>query len=76
MGLFDRVLAEYPHCNREVELQSKAGDCILNSYSINQVPVAIAVDLKSNYICSGCSGKYTFHSDASEYVKCELISIR
>ena len=46
MGMFDTVIATCPVCEEEVEFQSKAGDCLLRTYTENFVPVAIAEDLE------------------------------
>lgn len=45
MGVFDRVYASCPKCGEQVEFQSKAGKCVLASYSTNSVPMEIASDL-------------------------------
>lgn len=42
MGMFDSVYATCPKCNKEVEFQSKAGECLLNRYSVDSVPPEIA----------------------------------
>ena len=45
MGMFDAVIVRCPACNEAIEFQSKAGPCRLNDYSIEAVPVDIAIDL-------------------------------
>lgn len=46
MGMFDSVFAECPKCGKDVEFQSKAGDCLLSKYRIpGDVPGEIAEDL-------------------------------
>lgn len=45
MGMFDSVYARCPRCSAEVEFQSKAGACTLQSYRPDEVPAEIANDL-------------------------------
>lgn len=44
MGVFDSVVIRCD-CGEEVEFQSKAGDCLLETFNIVNVPPAIALDL-------------------------------
>ena len=44
MGVFDSVMIRC-FCGEEVEFQSKAGECLLETFKIRNVPPAIAVDL-------------------------------
>lgn len=44
MGMFDSMYVKCK-CGREVEFQSKAGDCGLHKYTIDDCPAAIAGDL-------------------------------
>lgn len=56
MGMFDRVSARCPNCNEIIEWQSKAGDCNLDDYSIESVPVEIAADIDGEYTsCDNCT---------------------
>ena len=48
MGMFDSVFATCPTCDKEIEFQSKAGECRLKRYSINSVPPEIAVDISGH----------------------------
>lgn len=54
MGMFDSVYVDCV-CGARVEFQSKAGECNLDHYTINNVPPGIACDLigKSEK-CSEC----------------------
>lgn len=45
MGMFDSVFVTCPKCGKQVEFQSKVGDCNLNSYTSDCVPILIALDL-------------------------------
>lgn len=63
MGMFDSVKGNCPSCQKEVELQSKAGKRLLASYSLNKIPVEIAGDLNLKWDelqnkCEHCGAKF------------------
>ena len=53
MGMFDSVFVACRNkdCDNVIEFQSKMGDCILKSYSIDDVPIAIAKDISGERMC-------------------------
>jgi NMD protein affecting ribosome stability and mRNA decay len=42
MGMYDTVVSFCPECGDVVEFQSKAGDCLLDRFSLDSVPMEIA----------------------------------
>jgi hypothetical protein len=57
MGMFDSLFVECPNCGNTIELQSKAGDCILASYNIDSVPASVLADIaekESPFMCYQC----------------------
>lgn len=54
MGMFDSVVMRCD-CGGMIEVQSKAGDCLLRSYDAHAVPSRIAVDVNGQYgACDRC----------------------
>ena len=45
MGMFDRVYVDCPNCNRDVEFQSKAGDCYMLHFNLDDAPVKVLMDI-------------------------------
>lgn len=45
MGMFDSLMVPCPKCGAMVEFQSKAGECILAEYTIEDCPIVILADL-------------------------------
>lgn len=45
MGMFDSLYVECSKCHEQIEFQSKAGACRLDSYNLSDCPPAIAGDL-------------------------------
>jgi hypothetical protein len=55
MGMYDSVIASCPRCGADVEFQSKAGACLLNTYRPVAVPTKIAADLNGELeTCPAC----------------------
>lgn len=43
MGLYDSIYAKCPNCGEEIEFQTKSGDCLMGSYTIENCPdIALA----------------------------------
>lgn len=60
MGMFDTVVVNCPNCSTIVDFQSKAGDCVLDTYKISYVPIKIALDLNGSYTeCTECGESIT-----------------
>lgn len=58
MGMFDTVHVKCPACGEILELQSKAGHCILNEYNLDNVPAHIAGDLINRELdCRYCGAE-------------------
>jgi hypothetical protein len=45
MGMFDSIYVRCPECGVEHEFQSKAGDCYLHRYSLDDAPPQVLGDL-------------------------------
>jgi len=61
MGMYDEVFVRCPHCNEPNRLQSKAGECILGSFVLDDAPPRILKDLEvSNpHYCEFCNKEYS-----------------
>ena len=55
MGMYDTVVFKCPNCNEDIEEQNKSGDCVLDRFRSDEVPVEIARDMISSYLrCDHC----------------------
>jgi len=60
MGCFDEITIRCPKCGYHVLEQSKAGDCTMSMYRLEEAPTAILADLDDKQIqCSDCG--YILH---------------
>ena len=59
--MFDTLMVACPDCGKMIEFQSKAGDCILAEYDVNNVPDEIAVDVKDDISSCECGKKVKLH---------------
>lgn len=58
MGIFDSVIVRC-FCGGEIEFQSKAGECILQTFEIEKVPRKVAIDISGNSsVCNKCNKEY------------------
>lgn len=55
MGMFDSVMVPCPTCGECAEFQSKAGDCTLAVYSLDEAPADVLSDIdKQPEACKKC----------------------
>lgn len=59
MGMFDSVNVFCPACGAEVEFQSKAGECCLLEYSLDNMPASVAADLNGESCVCDCGKTIT-----------------
>lgn len=62
MGMFDRFYHRCPNCGRDVEWQSKAGECALSHYTLADIPKCIAGDLDGQSEQCKCGKTLTVHT--------------
>lgn len=43
--MFDRIWVSCPNCKTDVEFQSKAGECSLKDYTLDDAPPEIKLDI-------------------------------
>jgi predicted RNA-binding Zn-ribbon protein involved in translation (DUF1610 family) len=63
MGMFDEVNVSCTTCGSIVSFQSKAGECVLATFSKDSVPIEIANDIDGDTeLCPDCGEPTTIHS--------------
>ena len=62
MGMFDSVIIPCAVCGAPLEFQSKAGDCSLRSFTLDNVPSEIAADLNGQWERCKCGAQTTIAS--------------
>ena len=69
MGMFDRVWVECPKCGKGVEFQSKAGDCVLADYTLDNVPIIVGLDLiHEKEKCENCGAIVIVEVDTVQHI--------
>lgn len=53
MGMFDTVEFKCPFCNQKTDLQSKSGECAMEHYTLEDVPMAVATGAYGR--CNHCN---------------------
>lgn len=59
MGMFDSLYVECRKCGEQVEFQSKAGDCYLHSYTLDNCPASVAGDIIGQSMICKCGNGVT-----------------
>ena len=61
MGMFDSIIFHCTDCGEKIEAQSKGGACSLCKYSLDRVPISVALDCNRHapFICK-CGATYEF----------------
>jgi len=74
MGMFDTVRIKCPKCGEHIEEQSKAGDCMLNTYDLENAPPALIQDVSGiEYECYSCKAKLIVLSEIKVDVKVKVL---
>jgi uncharacterized Zn finger protein len=60
MGMFDTISVDCPKCSAKLHVQTKTGPCVLNTYSLDEIPVDMAEYLDGTIDNCGHCG-YVFH---------------
>lgn len=77
MGMFDTIKFHCPNCGNEIEEQTKAGGCMLETFSSNKVPTEIAVQMAGDRIrCDMCHREYYMRIELPKTTEIELIEIK
>jgi hypothetical protein len=74
MGCYDSVWFKCPNCGEKLEAQSKGGNCDMEDYTPNKVPISVALDLILWDRCK-CGKAYTIKEIEPEFVKVELVEV-
>lgn len=62
MGLYDRIHAECPNCGATVEFQSKALDCMMDVFTLENAPVEVVYDTMNDpHKCTKCGEWCALH---------------
>ena len=76
MGLFDYIVAECPRCKKDMHGQTKAGDCLLNTYE-----VAEEMEAHEAHIVDGetlqcdCGAGWVVQVGEAQKVKVKLVPV-
>ena len=69
MGCFDTILVNCPGCGKSNEIQSKAGNCLLDTFELDKAPDVIKSDLNGERIvCKTCGAVYRIVTSTESHV--------
>jgi hypothetical protein len=60
MGMYDSVIVNCIDCGNQIEFQSKSGECILETFTLDTCPVKVLMGINrhSPNECDICGAKY------------------
>lgn len=60
MGVYDTVMVPCPQCGTREEFQSKSGRCMLETFSLDDAPDEVLLDVNrhSPIVCTKCSARF------------------
>ena len=59
MGMFDSLIVRCPECGKNIEFQSKEGDCLLAEYRLDNCPTSILNSLANTSETCECGKEIT-----------------
>lgn len=73
MGCYDSIIFKCPNCGKELEAQSKSGDCLFQVYPADAVPLNVAMDANRHapFTCD-CGANWVFSSVPHQYSNVKL----
>lgn len=69
MGMFDTVYFECPKCKTNTEEQSKSGDCMLDTYSLETAPFTVVADILGPVWCENCQTRLIIEMETKPVFK-------
>lgn len=60
MGMYDTVMVPCPQCGKRAEFQSKSGECHLETYSLDDAPDDVLLDVNRHapMDCGKCGARF------------------
>ena len=75
MGMFDSLYVDCPVCGKELEFQSKTGECFLSAYHEDDLTPIVAYGMDGNIVkCQFCRSRIQLKCDIPDKVKIKLIN--
>ena len=77
MGLFDSFYTKCPKCKRQLEFQSKSGECMCSSYTEKDLSSMVAIGMDGDVVmCEFCKINWKLVCDIPPIVKTTLIQTK
>ena len=74
MGCYDTVYFKCPTCSKQIEKQTKAGNCLMDVYSSDYLPIQIAMEFEgAEVFCHHCNAFYKVVSNIPKVIECWLV---
>lgn len=74
MGCYDSVMVPCPECGTENEFQSKGGDCLLRTFTLDNCPPDVMENINRHApkTCKNCHTRYYVQTKTETCVACRV----
>lgn len=74
MGMYDSLYVDCPKCGKELEFQSKSGECCMSSYKKGNLTPEVAIGINGDLVrCQFCNKRIKLECQIPRRVKIRLI---
>jgi len=73
MGMFDSLYVNCPKCKKQLEFQSKSGECLLSVYTKESLTPQVAIGMNGDIVkCKSCGNSFKLECEIPQkVVKCK-----
>jgi len=75
MGMFDSLYVNCPKCKKQLEFQSKSGECLLSVYTKESLTPQVAIGMNGDIVkCKSCGNSFKLECEIGmnrDIVKCK-----
>ena len=76
MGMFDSLYVNCSKCKKQLEFQSKSGECLLSVYTKESLTPQVAIGMNRDIVkCKSCGNSFKLECEIPQKVKMKLVNI-
>ena len=76
MGMFDSLYVNCPKCKKQLEFQSKSGECLLSLYTKENLTPQVAIGMNRDIVkCKSCGKELKLECQIPQKVKIKLVDV-
>jgi hypothetical protein len=72
MGMFDTINITCPMCKETIEEQTKSGECMLDTYELENAPLAVLSGVLGSVFCYHCKANLVVELETQPIVRVRI----